>query len=590
VALLNIPEVSTFAAKFTYNYFLKDERINEYFPPTAATTGAQVQNLDKLPRYVTLDWSISKTNDLVYSFPDTSQMTIEEADLQGLIVVEDSFFNPSYISHTFSSVSSIEQGANDLENYSRMNQSNAESIIGMIKDQLTDQTKSTDNPYYFSRLSKAYYNLADLPKSFLGLRILDKEKKEIMDEDGILRSISNSLSLSVKINNSLASDFFQNSIDKKKNFSSLAVHSELSKTQKNDIVDLPSVDKKFLDFYPTKGLPIKIIGYIIERYRSTNEGFVLEKKFYFENSNFSKFVDQSVLYGSTYIYSIRAVASIDLLTWGDIDTVLVSRVYASSRATTFPVECYEYIPPPEPTGLDFTFNYAESNLIISWDSPANPQKDIKQYQVFRRKSIREPFELISQICFDDSLPGEGNSRYFTYEKVDPNNIDQMDRDLKRFVKISKYPIFSFVDKDFVIDTEFFEKTSYIYAICSVDAHGMISNYSEQKQVSFDPYKNKIVITSICGVGSPRPYPNMNLKLDAFKDTIRVEGQESRKMSVYLNPEYFKVKDSKNAEYETLKFESKKIKNDGPPYYLMQFINLDNQKTQVVKIKITDNRP
>jgi hypothetical protein len=229
--------------------------------------------------------------------------------------------------------------------------------------------------------------------------------------------------------------------------------------------------------------------------------------------------------------------------------------------------------------------------VIHWDMPVNPQRDVKQFQVFRRKSIREPFELIAQYGFDRSETGNGaTGRYKTGERVDANNIENMNVDDLYLVKEQdprivemSYPVFMHVDEEFTVDSEFFTSSEYIYSICSVDAHGMISNYSSQHHVVFDPYMNKLVTKVVCDAGSPRPYPNMNLRMDAFKDVLSVSGDSARKLDVYFTPEYLGVKDDRNMKYKVVEAQT----TNQNPYYVLQLINLDNQKTQILKINVKD---
>jgi hypothetical protein len=122
-------------------------------------------------------------------------------------------------------------------------------------------------------------------------------------------------------------------------------------------------------------------------------------------------------------------------------------------------------------------------------------------------------------------------------------------------------------------------------VCSVDAHGLTSNYSEQKLVSFDVYKNKLFVEFISVSGSPRQYPNMNLNLKAFKDVIKLRGDETKNLDVYFSPEYFQLYDSNNQKIPIL--ELQKNYSSSQNFYMLQLINLDNQKTQLIKIDVKD---
>jgi len=547
---INIPEVDGLTAEFVYNFYTRDERIN---PPIQK----EVRNipLNKIARYVFIKWN--KPNTQFYIENTDKDLTIQR--FSDLIISEDNFFNPGYINHTFSSVDAITQGSSDIENYSRISGHDTESIFRMSRTQIQEISNGANidnaDQEYNARLSSlvdTYSLLSDFPKNSLGLRVYNPATGENIEDDNLLRSITNSISLSMKINSSVISDIFyssrEKSISNNLNVLKTSQASVLSLRNNNNSQHLVPVQNKDA-ILNRKNLTqnVSLIGYVIDRYLVTQKGFVKQDTFYIEDINKTFFEDTGVKYGLSYVYSVKVVASIKILTYRDSSESIVdiSTVFVSSRAISTPVECYEYVPPPEPNDIRFIFNHIERNLTIRWDSPVNPQKDIKQYQVFRRKSIKEPFELIAQYGFDTSDLGPGTGgRYRTGEVVDANNIQQMNADYKVLVKQSEYPVFFHVDKDFTVDPEFFISSEYIYAICAIDAHGMISNYSSQHYVTFDPYKNKLITKLICDQGSPRQYPNMNLRIDAFKDTIKVSGDTARQLKVYFTPEYLKVKDEK----------------------------------------------
>lgn len=587
---INVPEVLDLESSFVYNYYMRDERIS-----------SQISNLslDKCPRYVSLKWALPSFSQLIQdtSNSETNNESMSISSNSEKIISEDNFFNPGYISHTFSNISAIEQGSSDLENYSRMSRHDSESVFKMSKKQIHEiaNSYSADDPSfkYIKGLTNSYSRLSDMPKTSLGLSVFDKEGNS-NDEDDLMSSISNSISLNVKINNAIVPDIFKDSKVKsnKDNLEKLNIsYGESLRVIKAENLQIQSIKN---DCSKTSLLnlshPVKMIGVIVDRYYVTAEGIVKDETFYIENFEKTSFEDKGVLYGRSYIYSVRTVASVKLMSYDVQGNIVdVSTVYVSSRPISTPVECYEYKPPPEPNNIRFTFDYVKRNLIIHWDTPVNPQKDIKQFQVFRRKTIKEPFELIAQYGFDKSKFGSGTQRYKTGERVDANNFENMKEEDKYLVtrqddsSSAERPTYIHVDEDFTVDPEFYISSEYIYALSSVDAHGMISNYSSQHHVVFDSYKNRLVTKVVCDAGSPRQYPNMKLNTDAFKDTIRVSGDSSRQMKVYFTPEYLKVREDRDMVYKIV--EAKTQRSDS--YYILQMINLDNQKTQQLKINILD---
>lgn len=589
---VNVPEITGQTAEFVYNFYTYDERVNPY--------DTKNLSLEKIPRYVLLNWNSPalSSSELITENKEkkdnTEKYNIENNSSK--ILSEDNFFNPGYVNHTFSNIDIIEQGATDLEIYSRLLRHDTESIYQMSKYQIEGMASfgnSNDKQYEknLGTLSNSYMKLADFPKNSLGLRVYDSSNN-LTDTDDLIRSISDSISLSLKINSCVIPDIFENSAVKgpSTNLESLKIrHAESQSGISKNVVGLnvePIRNESATNSLNNLKNPVSLIGYVIDRYLVESKGFKKESTFFIEDISQTSFEDKTVLYGVSYVYTIRVVASIKIFTYSSGEGIPdLSTLYVSSRPMSVSVECYEYVPPPEPNNLKFIFDYIKRNLVIQWDTPINPQKDIKQFQVFRRKSIKEPFELIAQYGFDKSITGSGGKKYVTGEKVDANNTESMSEDLKYLVKRSEFPVYMHRDEDFSVDTEFLVSSAYIYAICSIDAHGMISNYSTQFYVTFDPYKNRLIVKDVCDSGSPKQYPNMKLRMDAFKDVIKVSGDNSRQMHVYFTPEYLKVLDGMNPNI-VHKIVEAQTNNDNS-YYVFQLINMDNQKSQILKINIKD---
>jgi len=595
---INVPEISDLSAEFVYNYYVSDERVK--FQPFSD------RPLAKIPRYVVLKWSPPTLS----KFEKDDQNAIEALDTKGIysieqnakkLVSEDDSLNIRYYSHTFSNIKAIEQGASDLETYSRLSGSPAESMFKMAESQLKSLSSVTpDDPQKNAKLDlllDSYAKLSNFPKDSLGLRVI-KDGKEIKDQEDFIDSIIKSTSTRVKIHGSILPDIFENSTEKSagKNLQNFnTAYSTVTSLPNNSpdviAIDPIKIDESTVTFKYLKQ-PVRITGYVIDRYKLRSGGFEKEISFYIEDPTNSVYIDRNVLYGETYFYAIRVVANVQMLLYSSPDSreniTQVSTLYVTSKNISTPVECFEYVPPPHPENIRFSFDYEKMNLTINWDAPTNPQKDIKQFQVFRRKSIKEPFELIAQYGFDMSDPGPNGQKYTTGEVVDANNVKNMSEENKYLVKNFRYPVYSHTDEDFTVDTEFFISSEYIYAISSIDAHGLASNYSEQCHVRFDSNKNRLVTKSVCDGGSPKQYPNMNLKIDTFKDVIHVDGIELKKLNVHFTPEYIRVKDSisptQNYKIVEAITPNPLSKNS---CYLLQMINLDNQKLQILKINVLD---
>ena len=137
------------------------------------------------------------------------------------------------------------------------------------------------------------------------------------------------------------------------------------------------------------------------------------------------------------------------------------------------------------------------------------------------------------------------------------------------------------------DVEFGRSSKYIYTVCSVDAHGYLSNYGTQTEVEFDVNTNTIRLKNISQPGAPRQYPNMyvspteaqninsvRLTEDVMKDSMH------KKMTVYLDADPGPVlasdtgKDLKHLAY-----------TDQKGVYKFEVLNLDRQKSKTLTIEI-----
>jgi len=332
-----------------------------------------------------------------------------------------------------------------------------------------------------------------------------------------------------------------------------------------------------------------LIGYYVEKFEIASDGSLSPRPPVILNSpNITSFIDPAVRYGAAYVYKIRAVSlsrfeSIRLdVGNGAPDQVIMSTALIASAGTKTTVICQERIAPPPPGDLKFKYEFKTDSLLIFWEFPHNPQRDIKRFQIFRRRSVLQPFTILAEYDFDDS---EVKSR--PLELVPPTLVTKMP-----------------LPKKFYRDVQFTKDSSVIYTLASVDARGLASNYSMQFRVSFDRFKNDLVVRMISKSGAPKPYPNIFVEGDTFADTMRDSGH--RRIKLYFDPEFLKVtrkhvhedQGSGIAATETI-IDENLIAMQSPgqgqsvsenPNYKLQIINTDLQSSEVVDIFINDNSP
>jgi len=177
--------------------------------------------------------------------------------------------------------------------------------------------------------------------------------------------------------------------------------------------------------------------------------------------------------------------------------------------------------------------------------------------------------LLAEYNFDDSL-----IKTNTAEIAQPKNLYNLD-----------FPKLSF------IDYKYNNNSSPIYAIASVDAHGLTSNLSTQISVKYNRYLNKAEVKMISREGAPKAYPNIYIEEDTFLDAIKVSNMD--RMTVFFDPEYFVVK--KDIEQNESAADKQKNRidlnliaaNPNKATYKIQVVNLDMAKSKNINIKIAD---
>tara|TARA_B100000212_G_scaffold340867_1_gene322522 strand:- start:973 stop:1737 length:765 start_codon:yes stop_codon:yes gene_type:complete len=216
--------------------------------------------------------------------------------------------------------------------------------------------------------------------------------------------------------------------------------------------------------------------------------------------------------------------------------------------------------PEPPQDVNYYYEYDSKSLYITWAPPVNPQRDVKYYQVFRRKTVDEPFELIAHLDFDDSI-----IRQEPIEAIDPSCT----------YSYSSMPTY-------FVDPEFDRDSSYIYSLVAVDARLMSSPYSTQIRVSFDQHKNKIKKDFVCYAGAPKQYPNWTIKQNFFIDSMK--DSSHAKVNIYFNPEAYTLI---RGDGEVIPaFYS--ITADPLSKYVFQFINTDRLLEEKFEVTIDDS--
>lgn len=378
-----------------------------------------------------------------------------------------------------------------------------------------------------------------------------------------------------------------------------------------------------------KGMPWGLVGYIAQKRELLPSGdskIVQEEVINMSNKdnvNYSKdgiltaggfdFFDTNVKYGSIYSYSLSAVygfTSVEVFVNKDgyQDGIyrglylIKSRPSAEKRIT-----CDEYIAPNPPNDISFDYEYEKDGLLVSWQLPTAPQADTAKIQVFRRKSVFDPFTCIAEYDFNGSVDLYGNPLPIpSNEFVIPRNRHRIPQNIngQRLVPTLH------------VDEDFGRGSDFIYAACAIDAHGYTSGYSDQFRVRFNKNINNIEVYRVSRIGAPKQYPNFYIEsgytqqvaknnplvstpfensampdsspADAFsvtEEAMRDSGH--KKMRVYFDPEFLRI-DPSVVDGEKLYPPPLLSTVDRNGSYGINIINLDRMKSRSVHFEIKDS--
>jgi len=571
---VTVPDVSDLTAEFFYNFFSIDEYTNDSgvididklsLNSSQAPDSAFLQYaVSKVPRMIVLTWTPAK-----YSVPSEKSKfqdgalikknytnIITEDSLSKLKFLSISYFDDEVQDKRFTLVS----GSYSSRTFSNSTPTNVSpEKIAAGANTITPSTVTQD--FLLSSMT----NLAKSAGAYFAKSKLDKKQP-------IVNVSTRGKFVKQQLERQMFDPVSPYSIDLVDVYK---FTQELDFSKFSDVTDddyktyVPYFDITLVDSSMTHNTQPEIVGYVVDKFEITQDGAIIKHpQIILEDASLSKYVDFKVKYGSTYSYSIRAI-TIYTLTAIDANTndvALLRTLVAGKLSSKVYAQAIDTQAPPPPADVDFRWDYDNDRLVINWTFPVNSQRDIKKFQVFRRQSLNDSFELVKMYDFNDS-----NTIVDDLE----NNVD------KSLVQKLTSPYNIYFDEDFDKTKHHNERSSLIYALASVDAHGYTSNYSMQFAVWFDVFKNKVQKKLVSHSGAPKPYPNMYIEVDAFVDTIRVHGSKTTHMKLYFNPQYYYIIDKNGAKDHVIST----LQEHGS--YKLNIINLDNQKSDVMTINVDD---
>jgi len=288
------------------------------------------------------------------------------------------------------------------------------------------------------------------------------------------------------------------------------------------------------------------VGFLIKKHIKRRDGsLILNSSNHFlyidiENmQNKTVFFDINTSYGNFYSYELIPVFYLSLCKNNDDDSI--ERYYYLMCQNSYHcdfIKSAEYNPPEPPGALRAKYLYNSKKTLLEWDFPPNPEGDVIGYQVYRRKNLDEPYKLIKVFMKKDP------SKFRNFDLFS----DKIDESLIEVSKSGKEIVNYFEDEtDNLNDLN-------IYTVCSIDAHGMVSNYSNQIAVRYSIIYNKMIVDNISLSGAPRQYPNLYIQRKSmlfendnllFNFTPFFKNKE--KIKIYFTPDCSKIKTQSNQE-------------------------------------------
>jgi len=602
--ITDVPEVTGFKGKFVYNFFTPDERLNGGLTTLRSSIRDRIKGLDPsnvagnlssfdrfVPRYVKFSWSPVVT----VTDPRTSKDVAGDISIAAnrhKIYDEETFAIEDFKNVSFQDTQIdqkmgffVQRLIQDIVNKNKVTRQTPMGQMSLMD--LTEYANRNTSPTVAPDfLADALHDLHNG-----SIKYFNQANNKLLTDNILtdLRTVRTDVQINKKFLNTVLQTSRENPINiyydeisnqmldqarieqesAVKNNSSTMIRGSDYDIEIANYVDLKLVNS---DFYESQS---HVIGYIIEKTEipQSNSGPIIHPEIIVETPFVGETIDFEVKYGSKYIYKIYTVVSFDVRSVNvDTSQVVAVTFLMRSKPTIQIITCDEAVVPPPPADFNVIWDYVKRKPSVTWSFPVNTQRDIKYFQVFRRKTVDDPFELLALYDFDDSMI----------------RTAIQESDIRGYLTNDDASLVNKTDSTHYRDDEFKQyEDSYIYTVCSVDAHGYSSNYSTQIQVKFNRATNSLDKKIISKSGAPKPYPNMNILEDLFVDTIKTSG--AKRMHIYFTPEYldvYKIDGGKKNSLHLLNT-SKKL-SDGN-VYRVQMINVDLQKQEIFGIRVDDKR-
>ena len=138
-------------------------------------------------------------------------------------------------------------------------------------------------------------------------------------------------------------------------------------------------------------------------------------------------------------------------------------------------------------------------------------------------------EGIIYFTFNNTVPT--SARIHAKENIPDDFIISSEYEVKSPFDRENPPVF-YEPKEYVVD--FRANTDYYFTMCSIDAHGISSNYSAQYRIRRNNVTGEFTVSSISAPGAPKAYPNLLIPGKLVQPSFSVSGFNY--MDVYFAPD------------------------------------------------------
>jgi hypothetical protein len=519
-------EIKELRGSFVYRFFEPLENIEE--------DSRFANNDEDEPRYIKISW---KNNSQIFS-----GLGISKSEL----VHKENLFFPSDINSGFSALSSDEAEVSASQDFVISDNTSVGSKLEYLLETVASNKFTEELEKNIDNSESSRIPVLDRTTNRPIVQA-NSVAKHGQAPDMLVRNANISQLVESSINSPLSGGVYDDMLESTKSISKKA-KSELESRENQRLLTTFFYSIQKLSFpnpdgsFTTRQLSVsrntpnsqelddwRLSGFCIFKYRvEENKQTFLYARTIFAN----EFRDPYVAYGKTYRYEIRPVFC--KYVSNETDTVIF---LGSDESSFIDVECLENKAPSPPKNVKFDY-IMNGNIEINWQRPEsyvtdmsmNKQgkledktwdtDDIKGYQLFYRHSLQEPFQLYRYFTFNNTVPTsyrEKASELVSDDLIISSEYEIPEPyDAKNPVRFYEFTRYGF---------EIRSNTDYYFALCSIDAHGNSSNYSNQYKIRRDNVTGEVDIQLASVEGAPKQYPNLLLSGELVEPAMKVSGYQ-----------------------------------------------------------------